>query len=205
MYADDLVVFSTSSVGLRELLSVCETYGLNHDIKFTHKKSAILISRGKHMKNVCHLAFRLNGEDIKEVKSVKYLGHIICSDSKEDKDIMRQRRQLYAHGNVLLRKFYMCTNYVNIKLFSTFCSSMYTAQLCWNHSVYSIHRLNACYNNVFRRLLGLPKYCSASAMFAEKLTPDCKAVIRNLVYKFMSRLDKSRNSLIIAALGTDIR
>ena len=145
-----------SSVGLRELLSVCETYGLNHDIKFNHKKSAILISRGKHLKNVCHLAFKLHGEDIKGVKSVKYLGHIICSDSKDDKDIMRQCRQLYARGNVLLRKFYMCTNDVKIKLFSTFCSSMYTAQLWWNHSVYSIHRLHVCYNNVFRRLLGLP-------------------------------------------------
>ena len=111
---------------MRELLSVCETYGLNHDIKFNHKKSAILISRGKHLKNVCHLAFKLNGEHIKEVKSVKYLGHIICSDSKDDKDIMRQCRQLYARGNVL-RKFYMCTNDVKIKLFSTFCSSMYTA------------------------------------------------------------------------------
>ena len=27
MYADNLVVFTPSSVGLRELLSVCETYG----------------------------------------------------------------------------------------------------------------------------------------------------------------------------------
>ena len=50
MYADDLVVFSPSNVGLRELLSVCETYGLNHDIKFNHNKSAILKSRGKHIK-----------------------------------------------------------------------------------------------------------------------------------------------------------
>ena len=51
MYADEMVVFSPSSVGLRELLSVFETYGLNHDIKFNHKKCAILISRGKHKKN----------------------------------------------------------------------------------------------------------------------------------------------------------
>ena len=44
------------------------------------------------MKNVCHLAFKLNGKDIKEVKSVKYLGHIICSDSKDYKYVMRQCR-----------------------------------------------------------------------------------------------------------------
>ena len=126
--------------------------------------------------NVCHLAFKLHGEDIKEVKSVKYLGYIICNDSKDEKDIMCQCRQLYARGNVLLRKFYMCTNDVNIKLFSIFCSSMYKVQLWWNHSVYSIHRLHICYNNVFRRLLGLPKYCSASAMFEERLTPPTPTV-----------------------------
>ena len=47
------------------------------------------------------------------MKSVKYLGHIICSDSKDDKDIMRQCRQLYPRGNVLLRKLYMCTHLVH--------------------------------------------------------------------------------------------
>ena len=36
------------------------------------------------MKNACHLAFKLNGEDFIEENSVKYLCHIICSDSKDD-------------------------------------------------------------------------------------------------------------------------
>ena len=52
MYADDLVIFSPSSVGLRALISVCEKYGISHDIRFNHKKSAIMICRGKYMKNV---------------------------------------------------------------------------------------------------------------------------------------------------------
>ena len=89
-----------------------------------------------------------------------------------------------------------------IKLFSSFCSSMYIAQLWWNHTLHSIHRLHVCYNNVFRRLLRLPEYCSASGMFAERLIPTYKAVIRNLVYEFMTRLDKSRNTRIIAVLLT---
>ena len=69
----------------------------------------------------CHLAFKLNGEDIKEVNTVNYLGHITCSDSNDDKDIMRQYRQLYARSNALLGTFYICTDDVKIKLFSTFC------------------------------------------------------------------------------------
>ena len=54
---------------------------------------------------------------------------------------MRQCQQLYARGNVLLRKFHMCSMDVKVKLFNTYCSPMYTAQLWWNHTAYSFHRL----------------------------------------------------------------
>ena len=103
---------------------------------------------------------------------------------------MRQCRQLYARGNMLLRKFYMCSTEVKLTLLRTFCSPIYTAQLSWNYTVASIHNLHVAYNNVFRLLLNQPKYCSASTMFVEYHVPDSKAVIRNLVYKFMRRLDK---------------
>ena len=103
---------------------------------------------------------------------------------------MRQCRQLYARGNMLLRKFYMCSTEVKLTLLRTFCSPIYTAQLWWNYTVASIHNLHVAYNNVFRLLLNQPKYCSASTMFVEYHVPDSKVVIRNLVYKFMRRLDK---------------
>ena len=79
------------------------------------------------MKNVYPPLYTLNGEVIKEVDSVRYLGHIISSNGKDDKDIMRQCQQLYARGNVLLRKFHMCSMDVKVKLFNTYCSPMYTA------------------------------------------------------------------------------
>ena len=55
MYADDLVIFSPSSVGLRALVAVCERYGISHEIRFNHKKSAIMICRGHYMKNVLYI------------------------------------------------------------------------------------------------------------------------------------------------------
>ena len=54
------------------------------------------------MKNVYLPLYTLNGEVIKEVDNVRYLGHIISNDGKDDKGIMRQCQQLYARGNVLL-------------------------------------------------------------------------------------------------------
>ena len=60
----------------------------------------------------------MNGESIKEVPFVKYLGHVISADMKDDLDIMRQCRQLYAQGNALARRFHMCSDNVKVTLFS---------------------------------------------------------------------------------------
>ena len=45
----------------------------------------------------------------------------------------------------------------------------------------------------------------ASGLFAECGIPNCKAVIRSLIYKFMSRLNESTNDVILAILSSDIR
>ena len=55
---------------------------------------------------------------IKEVPFVKYLGHVISADMKDDLDIMRQCRQLYAQGNALARRFHMCSGTVKVTIFS---------------------------------------------------------------------------------------
>ena len=82
---------------------------------------------------------------------------------------------------------------------------MYTAQLWWNHTVASFHRLNIAYNNVLRRLHRRPRFCSASGLFAECQIPNCKAVIRNLIFRFMTQLDLSTNSIISTILVSYIR
>ena len=74
-----------------------------------------------------------------------------------------------------------------------------------NYTVASTHKLHVAYNNVFCLLLNQPKYCSASTTFVEYHLPDSKAVIRNLVYKFMPRLDTSYNNLVIAITNSDIK
>ena len=71
-----------------------------------------MICRGQYIKNVYPPLYTLNGEIIKEVDSVRYLGHIISSNGKDDKDIIRQCQQLYARGKCLIKKisyvFYGC-------------------------------------------------------------------------------------------------
>ena len=119
MYADDLVLLSPSATGLRELLCACEEFSISHDV-YNSKKSSVLICRNKAMDHAAPPVFTVNGSIIGESDKVKYLGHIICNDMSDDDDMMRQRRQLYAQGNVLSRRFHMCSLEVKNVLFRTF-------------------------------------------------------------------------------------
>ncbi len=101
-----------------------------------------------------------------KVLFVKYLGNVISADMKDDLDIMRQCRQLYAQGNALARRFHMYSDIVKVTIVRSYCSSLYTSQLWWKYRVSSIKKLYVAYNNAFRMLFRLPCDCSASGMFA---------------------------------------
>ena len=60
-------------------------------------------------------------------------------------------------------------------------------------------------NNILRRVLRRPRYCSDSDLLAECVILNYKAVIRSLIYKFITRLNESTNDVILAILSSDIR
>ena len=192
------------------MLETCERYAAEHDIIFNTKKSVILIRRSKMLKGADIQPFALCGENLDEVNEVKYLGHYISADGKDDRDMNRACRQLYAQGNSLIRKFHMCTEEAKIKLFVTYCSQFYCAQL-W---LFSIHdkcykKLNVAYNNVFRFLLRLPRDdqgrpCSASGMFVNRRVKSFQEILRNVIFKFRCRLEASENELVKCTLFRNI-
>ena len=145
-----------------------------------------------------------------EVNEVKYLGHFITSDGKDDKDMSRACRQLYAQGNSLIRKFHMCTERVKIKLFTTYCTQFYCAHVWeFNQSDKTYKKINVAYNNVFRYFLRLPRDaqgrpCSASGMFVGRNIKSFQEIMRNVVYKFQCRLNNSKNELVKSTLFKNI-
>ncbi len=90
----------------------------------------------------------------------------------------------------------MCTADVKVELFRTFCTPLYTAQIWWYYRLYSFRKLNVAYNDIMRLLLRLPRHHSASQLFANICVPAFQAVLRNLVFKFITQLDKSDNVII---------
>ena len=129
LYADDIVLISPSSRGLKRLLEECEKYGLETDILFNASKSAVMCYKSKRTSNFRIPDFTLNGSVIPLVNSCKYLGHFLSDTCSDSLDIDRQRKKIFIQGNSLIRRFYMCTIDVKLTLFQSFCSPMYTAHL----------------------------------------------------------------------------
>ena len=98
MYADDLVVFCPSAAGMSKLLKACEVYGLDCDIKYNSKKSAVIICRNSYSytRNVTFSSFNIGWDTIEEVPFVKYLGHFICNDMRDDRYMLRE---IYLYVN----------------------------------------------------------------------------------------------------------
>ena len=116
--------------------------------------------------------FVLNNVLLTRVTKYKYLGHCLSDDLSGDDDMARQYRQIYAQGNALLSKCFMCTESVKITFFRSFCTSLYTCELWWNYRSVSLRKLCVAYSDVFFRFLcGEPRNCSASHMFVFRGLP----------------------------------
>ena len=198
MFADDLVLVSPSTRGLSMLLAECQKYGIECDIIFNPKKSAVMFVKPDYMLDIKMPVFKINDECIEEVEQYKYLGHIMCNTLSDDMDILRQRKKIFAQGNSLLRKFYMCSIEVKTTLFRSYCSSFYTAQLWTNYSRNVINKLYIAYHNTLKFFIGVNKREHTRPICVSLNVKYCPALIRNLVYRFMNRLILSKNMLIKA-------
>ena len=204
MYADDLVLISPSTSGLRILLNDCQQYGIEHDIKYNSKKSAIMFIKPKKLPNIMLHEFKINNEVINVVNKYTYLGHIISDSLADDLDILKQQRIIYAQANSIIRKFFMCTLNVKLTLFRSYCSPMYLAQLWTNYKQVSINKLYVAYHNSFKMFIGVAKREHTRPLCAILKVKYCPALIRNLIFKFIGRLLASENIFIKNVCSSNI-
>ena len=201
-FADDIVLISPSSRGLKHLLRKSENYANIHQILFNPSKSKIIIIRSPEYKHAHFPDFTLNGQKIDECSEIKYLGHFISNDRSDDADIMRHCRYLYAMGNTLIRRLHFCSLIVKKRLFTTYITNFYTGHLWYKYKNSSIRKAKVAYNSIFRRLLGVPRYVegqghySASHLFVSNNIATFDALLRMRAYGFYARHKETTNGLI---------
>ena len=196
MHAEDLALLSPNSSGFQQLLNICSNYGVDFDVKYNAKKSMVMVCRTKDDMDIKFPAFHLSGQTLGVSNSTKYLGHIITDTLEDDADMCRQRGLLYVQANMLVRKFHHCTVDVEINLFRAYCTPLYTAPLWVNYKKESLRKLKVAYNDCLRILLKKPRSTRASELFYNMGLTTFMALLRNLTFKFMSRLDRFTNFII---------
>lgn len=195
-YADDMVLLGPSVSAVRKMLSVCEAYAERHGLRYNAKKSEFMIFKSGKREPTHVPPILLNGKELNRVRFFKYLGHVVSEDLKDDQDIERERRALAVRGNMLARRFAKCSRDVKLTLFKSFCQTFYTCGLWVSFTLKAYNALRVQYNNLFRMLLRLPRYCSASAMFASAHTDDFYAIMRNRAASLAGRTRDSGNSIL---------
>ncbi|XP_048479057.1 uncharacterized protein LOC125488972 [Plutella xylostella] len=191
-----MVLLCPSISALMKLLSICESYAEAHGLRYNAKKSELLVFKAgtKYYPDIPEVT--LSGAPLKVVPRFKYLGHWVSESQSDDWDIERERRALAVRSNMLIRRFARCTKSVKITLFRAYCQSFYTCALWISFTQKAYNALRVQYNNAFRMLLGLPRYCSASGMFAEAHTDGFHAIMRKRVASLMRRVRASTNGLL---------
>ena len=204
MYADDLVLISPSTRGLFKLIAECQKYGFEFDILYNPLKSAVMFFKPKFMDNINMPTFKIFNENMKVVNEYTYLGHILTDSLSDDLDILRQRKKIYAQGNNIRRKFYMCSLDVKLELFRSYCSSLYTAHLWTNYTKSVINKLYTAYHNMLKLIVGVSKREHTRPICVSLKVVYCPALIRKLIYKFIGRLTNSDNDFISAICGMSV-
>ena len=117
--------------------------------------------------------------------------------------IKKEMRQLCYRGNSLVRKFKFCNDDVKCTLSRSFCYSIYCTSLWADYKVETFQRLRVNYNNILRRLMGVPISSSASFLFGSNGVKTLNELIRTAQYSLMKRVETSQNTLVEILLRSE--
>ena len=172
-----MVLLSPSAKGLNKLLVICKEYASKHDIIYNTSKTKVMLFPCKSFVIAPALPVHIGDVSIEWVVEYLYLGYVIVPSLDDDRDIERNMRSICIRANMLSRQFSLCSHSGKILLFKAYCGNMYCAHLWVDYSIKSITKMKICYNNAFRRMFHLDRFCSASGMFANFYTPSFGEIV----------------------------
>ena len=118
-YADDVTLLSPSRNSMSQLLSICEEFAEEYNVKFNSTKSVLVT----YNVNV-DVSFMLNNVPIIKADHAVHLGHYIGKNFNQ-RNISQGVSNLISRTNTMLSKFNICTSLVKSALFKTHCTSYY--------------------------------------------------------------------------------
>jgi hypothetical protein len=157
-YADDITLLAPSPTAMRILLASCDEYASEYDIVFNAEKSKFLVMAtrsGRMCYNyMASCAFYIGGDRIQNVSQFTHLGHIITSSFQDCEDIKSRRNGFVSQVNSLLCFFAKLDILVKLRLFKSYCSSLYGCEL-WSLNDAAVEDFCIAWRKALRRICNL--------------------------------------------------
>jgi hypothetical protein len=200
MYADDLILLSSSVIELQKMLDICGEIATELDLKFNCAKCKCLVIGC--MKNVKRANLLISGNVIQWTDSIKYLGLVIISDSHFSVDFTETRRKYFIALNTVLNKTKHASDLSKLYIIESHCLPllMYGVEALNLPNLQS-GSLGCWWNAVFRKLFSFNIWESVKLLtyWLKRLDMHHMIIKRRLL--FIKRLENCNNSLIINVLN----
>ena len=196
VYADDTVLLAPSPTALQKLIDRCADFANRHGLIYNEIKTKYMCVKPSDCKHLRVPHVTLNDSPINTVHAEKYLGFMFSDNGLDNDHIVHEMRSTYARGGILLRNFKHCSLEVKIKLYQTYCSSIYCCGLFSVFHKRVIQKLRVAFNKIFKSLLCMSRRSSASNLFVSMNVDNFLVRRRKLTYSLFRRVSTSSNSLI---------
>ena len=203
VYADDTVLLAPSPTSLQKLIDICVAFADSHCLVYNKKKTKYMCIKPPNLKRLYIPDVRLYCNTVKLVNDEKYLGYIIENDCYDNAHIKKEMRNTFARGNMLIRNFRHCSDAVKIKLYKTYCSSVYCCALISTYHETALRKLHIAFNKMFKCLMNVPRRDSASTLFVNLGVDNFLVLRRKLVYSFVKRVHCTSNHLVCDIVKMD--
>ena len=204
-YADDMVLLAPSVRALQHLVNLCEVYAGEHDLTYQTAKCVCMVMWPRKHNLRFNVFVYLNGVKLSVVQEFKYLGHLLSESGSDDADIITKVRSIYAVGNMLVRKFGKCTDSVKTTLFRSYCYNIYCCALWSNFTLATWRKLKVAHNDIFRNLMGFPRFTSASSLFVHYNVNNLDVIVRKSMFSIIRRIKNSDNTIVDTMNNSEAR
>lgn len=163
MYADDLLIISSSVKELQKMLNICGSIGNNLGIIFNGNKSSCLMVGPQKIQTPTEM--EINGSKVKWVNQLKYLGIYLCAGKKFTVDLSCIRRNFFSAVNSVLSRCNYVSDLVKLELLEKHCLPllMYCMESL-SLSPVQTAELNSYWNSVYRKVFNYNRWESVKEL-----------------------------------------
>ena len=187
---------------MQKQIDICTDYFDEHHLSVNAEKTKVMVVKPKGYIDYGEPDLHIKNTKLEVVSNIKYLGMTINNDLTDDDHVTHLYRGQCMRGNLLLRNFHMCDTNVKVKLFKSFCTSLYGIPLALASKKESLNKLRVCYNNSLRFFMGIDRFCSITENFVILGIPTFSELLRKSIASLYLRLKGTNNKLLVAVFNT---